>query len=171
MLFRSVSFEVPPGKIQLRIAVEGPDADTLDSEVRELTIPDLTTPQTTIGTPQFFRARNVRETQQAKTDPNAVPTAQREFSRTDRLVVRVAAYGPGVNPPTMSARPPSRAAASGDLSCFGAGFSALPSSGCGRSVIPKLGLGRQTAFLPPDCSCSLRGDSLPRAFSIRIRSC
>lgn len=99
-----VTFEVPPGKIQLRIAVEGTEADTLDSEVRELSVPDLTTPDTKIGTPQVFRARNVREAQQARTDPNAVPTALREFSRTDRVLVKVAAYGPGAAPPTLTAR-------------------------------------------------------------------
>ncbi|MBM3770522.1 MAG: VWA domain-containing protein [Acidimicrobiia bacterium] len=99
-----VSFEVPPGKIQLRIAVEGTEADTLDSEIRELSIPDLTTPETKFGTPQVFRARNVREAQQARNDPNAVPTGLREFSRTDRVLVKVAAYGPGTVPPTMTAR-------------------------------------------------------------------
>ncbi|MGE3510995.1 MAG: VWA domain-containing protein [Vicinamibacterales bacterium] len=99
-----VTFDAPPGKIQLRIAVEGTDAETLDSEIREVTIPDLTTPQTTIGTPQVFRARNVREAQQARSDANAVPTAVREFSRTERILVKVAAYGPGLTPPVVSAR-------------------------------------------------------------------
>ncbi len=99
-----LSFEAPPGKIQLRIAVEGSDADTLDSEVRELTIPDLTAPQTIIGTPQVYRARTVRDAQAAKTDPNAVPTALREFSRTDRVIVKVPAYGPGVTAPVVKAR-------------------------------------------------------------------
>ncbi len=99
-----ITFEAPPGKLQLRVAVEGVGADTLDSEIRELTIPDLTSPQTTIGTPQFFRARNARDAQQLKTDANAIPTAGREFSRTDRLLVRVAAYGPGTTPPALTAR-------------------------------------------------------------------
>jgi hypothetical protein len=33
-----------------------------------------------------------------------VPTASREFSRTERLLVRVPAYGPGVKPPTVAAK-------------------------------------------------------------------
>lgn len=99
-----VSFEVPPGRIQLRIAVEGTDADTLDSETRELAIPDLTTPQTVIGTPQIFRARTVRDAQAARTDPNAVPTALREFSRSDRVIAKISTYGPGTSAPTLTVR-------------------------------------------------------------------
>ena len=98
------SFDVAPGKLQLRMAVESFGADTLDSEVRELTIPDLTAPQTFIGTPQVFRARTVRDAQQVRNDANAVPTVAREFSRTDRLLIKVVAYGPGTTAPTLTAR-------------------------------------------------------------------
>ena len=70
--------------------------------MREITVPDLTAPQTLLGTPQVFRARTVREYQQLKADPDAVPLAAREFSRTDRLLVRVPAYGPGGTAPPLS---------------------------------------------------------------------
>jgi VWFA-related protein len=99
-----LTFEVPPGKVQLRVAVEGIGSETLDSEVRELTVPDLTSPQTVIATPEVFRARTVRELQQIKSDPEAIPSAGREFRRTDRLVVKIPAYGPGVTPPTVTVR-------------------------------------------------------------------
>jgi hypothetical protein len=99
-----LTFEVPPGKVQLRVAVEGIGSETLDSEVRELTVPDFTSPQTVISTPEVFRARTVRELQQIKTDPQAVPTASREFRRTDRVIVKIPAYGPGVTPPAVTAR-------------------------------------------------------------------
>jgi hypothetical protein len=39
-----------------------------------------------------------------KADPNALPTADRDFSRTDRLLVRTEAYTPGGAAPTMTAR-------------------------------------------------------------------
>jgi hypothetical protein len=65
----------------------------LDTEIREITIPDLTGGQTLLGTPELFRARTVREFQQLKTEADPVPLASREFSRTDRLVVRIPAYG------------------------------------------------------------------------------
>jgi hypothetical protein len=90
--------------MQLRVAIEGAGSETLDSEVRELTVPDLTSPQTVITTPAVYRARTVRELQQIKSDPAAVPSTGREFRRTDRIVVKIPAYGPGVTPPTVTAR-------------------------------------------------------------------
>jgi VWFA-related protein len=97
-----VTFEVAPGKVQLRVSVEGAASQVLDSEVREITVPDLTAPQTTLGTPQVLRARTARDFQQLKADADAVPIAVREFTRTDRLLIRVPAYGPGGSAPTLS---------------------------------------------------------------------
>jgi VWFA-related protein len=99
-----VTFDAAPGKVHLRVSVEGAGSQVLDTETREISIPDLTTPQTALGTPQVFRARTAREQQQLKTDADAVPVAGREFSRTDRLFVRVPAYGPGNTTPTVTAK-------------------------------------------------------------------
>jgi VWFA-related protein len=104
-----VVFEVPPGKMELRVSVEGTSSQVLDTEMRELTVPDLTGPTTALGTPAVFRARTVRELQQLKTDPAAAPVALREFSRTDRLFVRVPAYAAGGSTPALSARMLNRA--------------------------------------------------------------
>jgi VWFA-related protein len=103
-----VSFELPAGRVQLRLSVEG-NAGVIDSEVRELTVPDLTAPRVVIGTPEVFRARTIPELQRLKQDPGAVPTASREFSRTDRLLIRVPAYTPGTSTPKVTARLLSRA--------------------------------------------------------------
>jgi hypothetical protein len=84
--------------MQLRLSVEGAGAGVIDSEVREIVVPDLTTTQTTLGTPAVFRARTPRELQQLKGDAQAVPSTTREFSRMDRIFVRVAAYGAGSPP-------------------------------------------------------------------------
>jgi VWFA-related protein len=89
-----VVFEAPPGPLQLRLSVEGTGAEVLDSETREVTIPDLTSADGAFGTPEVFRARTVRELQDLKADAQAVPTAVRDFSRTDRLLIRVPVYGP-----------------------------------------------------------------------------
>jgi len=99
-----VTFEAPPGPLSLRLAVESTGAETLDSEVREIAIPDMTVSQTVFGTPQLFRARTVRDAQQVRTDPNAIPTAVREFSRTERLLVKITAHGPGGARPALTAR-------------------------------------------------------------------
>ncbi len=100
----SVTFEVPPGKVQLRLSTESADAGVLDSEVREITVPDLTVPQVVTGTPEVFRARNAAEVQRLKADLTAVPTATREFSRTERLLIRVPAYGPSASALKVVAR-------------------------------------------------------------------
>ena len=68
-----VTFEATPGKMQLRLSVEGSAAQVLDSEIRDITVPDLTAPQFLLGTPQLFRARTVRDFQQLKADAEAVP--------------------------------------------------------------------------------------------------
>jgi VWFA-related protein len=96
-----VSFDVSPGKIQLRISVEGSVSQVLDSETREITVPDLTSAQATLGTASVLRARTAREFLQLKADGDAVPIAGREFSRTEHLLVRVPTYGPGGTTPAL----------------------------------------------------------------------
>lgn len=104
-----VTFDVPPGKMALRISVENADNDVLDSELREVEVPDLTGPQVLLSTPQVFRARTIRDYQQLRGDAQATPTAVREFSRTDRIFVRIAAYSAGFEPPPLTARMLNRA--------------------------------------------------------------
>ena len=50
-----VTFDVKPGKVQLRLSVEGTASQVLDTEMREINVPDLTTPQTSLGTAELFR--------------------------------------------------------------------------------------------------------------------
>ena len=106
-----VTFDVAPGKIQLRISVEGSASQVLDSEVREVSVPDLTSAQATLGTPSVLRARNAREFQQLRADADAVPIAGREFNRIEHLLVRVPTYGPGGTVPTLSVHLLNRAGA------------------------------------------------------------
>jgi VWFA-related protein len=97
-----VTFDANPGALQLHLSVEGGASQVLDTETREITVPDLTAAQAVLGTPEFFHARTARELQQIKADPDPVPAAAREFSRTDRLLVRVPIYGPGGTAPPLS---------------------------------------------------------------------
>ena len=106
-----VTFDVAPGRIQLRISVEGSASQVLDSEVREVSVPDLTSAQATLGTPSVLRARNAREFQQLRADADAVPIAGREFNRIEHLLVRVPAYGPGGTAPALSVHLLNRAGA------------------------------------------------------------
>jgi hypothetical protein len=56
-----------------------------------------------IGTPEVLRARNAREFRALENDA-AVPVASREFSRTERLMIRFRAYGPVDAPVAVTAR-------------------------------------------------------------------
>ncbi len=87
-------FDSPPGSIELRMSVEAAGGGgVLDQEVRKIAVPDFTRPESVISTPRVHRARNAREVQMMATDAAAVPVAGREFSRTDRLLIRFDVYG------------------------------------------------------------------------------
>ena len=100
----SVQFQGPPGPLQMRIVVEGVKGQVVDSVSRDLTLPDFTRVQVALATPRVYRGRTVRELTAIKGNPDAVPTADRDFSRTDRLLIRTEAYTPGGAAPTLTAR-------------------------------------------------------------------
>ena len=100
----SVTFDVPPGQLQLRIAVQNADAQVMDSSLQEVTVPDYTKVQVALGTPRLFRGRTPRDVQSLMSNPTAMPTADRTFSRTEKMVVRVDAFGPGTSTPTVTAK-------------------------------------------------------------------
>jgi VWFA-related protein len=101
---RTVSFNAPPGQVQLRIVVQGEGGQIVDSVTRELTLPDFTQVQVAFATPEVFRARTVRDLNIIRSNPDAVPTVDREFSRVERLFIRTEAYTPGEAVPTLTAR-------------------------------------------------------------------
>ena len=96
-------FDAPPGPMELRLSVEGAAGGVLDNEVRKVAIPDLTTPQTAISTPRVYRARTARDVQVLSANATALPATTREFSRTERVLIRFDAYGAGTDMPTATA--------------------------------------------------------------------
>jgi VWFA-related protein len=99
-----MTFEVPPGRIQVKYNIRDASESTIDTDVRELSIPDLSAPQVSLSTPGVFRARTAPEAQTILKDPNAVPVVAREFRRTERLIIRTQAYGPGTEVPAVTAK-------------------------------------------------------------------
>jgi hypothetical protein len=99
-----VTFQADPGRMQMRVAIEGPRNELLDTEVHDIIVPDLTVPQLSLSTPVVYRARNLRDFKVMSSDPAAVPTASRQFSRTERLLIRFDIYAPGNAAPTPTAR-------------------------------------------------------------------
>jgi hypothetical protein len=97
-----VEFEVPPGPIELEIAVEDASAEVLDREIRKINVPSLGL-GLTLSTPELFRGRTLPEWQSLVADAKAMPVIEREFRRTDRLLVRVGAQSAG-GTPVLTAR-------------------------------------------------------------------
>jgi len=100
---QSLTFEAPPGKLELRMTVEGAGGGVLDQEIRNIAIPDLTAARPAISTPRVYAVRTPREFQAIAANAAAVPPANREFSRTMRLLLRFDSYGPGNEVPAPTA--------------------------------------------------------------------
>ena len=99
-----VEFEVEPGTLQLSMAIEGDGGDVLERDRHEVDIPDFTGADLVLSTPSFFRARNEMEWKVLVNDWEAIPTASREFRRTERVLIRFQAYAPGTELPEVRAR-------------------------------------------------------------------
>ena len=95
-------FDVPPGRLRTRMSIQDVAAQEIDRDVRELSIRDLRG-GVAIGTPEVLRSRNAREFRTLDV-PAAVPVVAREFSRTERLLIRFSAYGPSDAVPDVSAK-------------------------------------------------------------------
>ena len=104
----SAVFEAPPGIVQLDMTIRGADGRTLGSDIRDLDLPDLHEPRTILSTPEIFRTRTALEFRAVSADTGAPPVSSRAFSRTERLLIRVRAYGAAGDPPAVSARLVSR---------------------------------------------------------------
>jgi VWFA-related protein len=108
----SVSFNVTPGPIELRIVVENARGQVIDSTTQSLTVPDYAKAEVSFGTPRIYRARTAREMLLVRNNLDATPTATRDFSRGERLLIRFDAYAAGGGRPDVTARLLNRTGAS-----------------------------------------------------------
>jgi VWFA-related protein len=99
-----VTFAAKPGPLQLRMTAQTADGTEVDTDTRDVVVPDFTAVGPTITTPQVFRARTARDAQQIAAGGAALPTTGHEFSRAERLVVRFHAYGPAASTPVIALR-------------------------------------------------------------------
>ena len=87
-------FEAAPGELELRMTVEAESGGgMLDREIRNFIVPDLTSPDAAISTPRVYRGRTALDFRTIAADADATPAVSREFSRTERLLVRFDVYG------------------------------------------------------------------------------
>lgn len=83
-----VSFETPPGRLLVQMAIQDIASRVVDRDVRDIVVGGFPGP-VALGTAEFFRTRTARERDQLIADPDAAPVASRQFSRSERLVVRI----------------------------------------------------------------------------------
>jgi VWFA-related protein len=99
-----VSFEAPAGLLKLRATAQNSSGHRLDAEDVSFDVADFTGAGPLISTPVVFRGRTARDITQLKAGADAMPAITRQFSRTERLLVRFEAYGPGGTTPKIAAR-------------------------------------------------------------------
>jgi VWFA-related protein len=100
----SVSFTAPPGQIDLRIVVENARGQVIDSTTQSLSVPDHAGAAVSFGTPRVYRTRTAREMLLVRNNLEATPTATREFSRGERMLIRFDAYAAGGARPEITAK-------------------------------------------------------------------
>ncbi len=99
-----VSFDVRPGKMQLRTSIENAAGQIIDGAEQEIAIPDFSEQKVALSTPFVLCARTARELQSLTRDADPTPTPLRQFRRTDRLLIRFSAYAPRSGAPTVTVR-------------------------------------------------------------------
>ena len=97
-------FNAPPGYVALEMAIQSSGGTALDTDYRGISVPNLQVTKPTFATPQVLRMRTARDFAEMSQKVHAVPVASRTFSRTERLLIRVPAYGPGNSAPIVTAR-------------------------------------------------------------------
>jgi VWFA-related protein len=96
------TFEAPAGSVRVRVDVENATGRRLESREASLEVPDFTSTTANITTPFVYRGRTARDLQQVRAAKAPLPTTVRAFSRTERLLLRFDAYGPGGTTPTLT---------------------------------------------------------------------
>jgi VWFA-related protein len=99
-----VTFAAPAGPIRLKLSSENARGQKLETEDLTDVVPDFSSPGVAITAPQVFRARTPRDIATLRATPSAIPSATRQFSRTERLFLRFEAYGPAGTRPDVSLR-------------------------------------------------------------------
>jgi len=93
-------FELDAGAVSLRLTARAADRSVVDAWTQPLAVPDWGTAALALSTPRFYRARSLQELRAIQASPDPVPTAVRQFSHTDRVLVALECYTsrPGETP-------------------------------------------------------------------------
>jgi len=88
-------FHSMSGTLQLDISVLDQTGEVIDREQRSVAVPNPEKASLALTTPVLLRARSVAEFRVLDGDPHPSAFAGRDFSRSDRLLLRVSPYGSG----------------------------------------------------------------------------
>ena len=88
-----IIFNALPGTLSLDLTIHDSSGEIIDRELREVPIPNPTNATLALATPVLSRARTPAELRTLASSPSPPAFAGRDFSRTDRVFVRVFAYG------------------------------------------------------------------------------
>jgi hypothetical protein len=69
-----------------------------------VTVPDYTQTQVALSSPRLYRARTAREALQIRNNVDTAPTASRDFSHGERLMIRLDAYTAAGDKPEVTAK-------------------------------------------------------------------
>jgi VWFA-related protein len=104
---RGPTFALQPGTAKVQLTIRDREDRVIDTETRFVTVPAAGSALAWTS-PILLRARTPLEIRGLAADPDAAPFAGNQFSRTDRLLVRMALFG-DVSGATVAARLVSRA--------------------------------------------------------------
>jgi VWFA-related protein len=96
-------FDAPVGRVLIDSKILDAKGVVLDTDARDIEVPNLTASRVTILPVAVLRTGSAREFRAATEDPDAAPVPSRDFRRTERLLLRVPAYDAGGTPARVSA--------------------------------------------------------------------
>ena len=96
-------FTAPTGRVLVDVKILDAKGVVLDTDARDVEVPNLGASRATILAPAVLRSTSAREFRAMIEDPSAAPVPSREFRRTERLLLRVPAYDASGAPARVSA--------------------------------------------------------------------
>ena len=96
-------FDAPTGRVLVDMKILDRKGTVLDTDSRDVDVPELTRGRAIVFPPAVIRTRSGREFRIASEDPDAPPVAAREFRRTERLLIRATAVDADGAPAAITA--------------------------------------------------------------------
>jgi VWFA-related protein len=97
------TFAAAPGIVHLEMTILGIDGKRLDLDYRGIDVPNLRVTRLTFASLEVMRTRTARDFTDATTNMSANPAPSREFSRAERLLLRLPVYTATGAAPTVTA--------------------------------------------------------------------